>query len=123
MNCMKDSRAKTIFCDIDGVLFKHYGLDLDSRSKENIEILEGVKNQFQKWESNGYNIILVTGRRESERKITKKQLKNALLKYDKLIMGIGGGVRVLINDKKPTGEETAICFNLNRNEGLSNINI
>jgi len=120
---MKDSRAKTIFCDIDGVLFKHYGLDLDSRSKENIEILEGVKNQFQKWESNGYNIILVTGRRESERKITKKQLKNALLKYDKLIMGIGGGVRVLINDKKPTGEETAICFNLNRNEGLSNINI
>ena len=118
-----DARPKTIFCDIDGVLFKHYGLDLDARSREDTEVLNGVKKTFRQWESNGYNIILVTGRRESEREVTKKQLEKARLKYDKLIMGIGGGVRVLINDKKPTGENTAISFNLNRNEGLSSINI
>lgn len=39
--------------------------------------------------------------RESEREVTKKQLEKARLKYDKLIMGIGGGVRMLINDKNP----------------------
>ena len=37
-----DARPKTIFCDIDGVLFKHYGLDLDARSREDTEVLNTI---------------------------------------------------------------------------------
>jgi mannose-6-phosphate isomerase-like protein (cupin superfamily) len=33
-------------------------------------------------------------------------------------MGVGGGVRVLVNDKKPTGTATTSMFCLERNKGL-----
>jgi len=38
-------------------------------------------------------------------------------------MGVGGGCRVLINDKKPDGEITSIAFNPERNEGINGIDI
>ena len=39
-------------------------------------------------------------------------------------MGIGGGTRVLINDKKPDSDhETAISLSLKRNEGISKVYI
>ena len=39
-------------------------------------------------------------------------------------MGIGGGVRVLINDYKPNStEETAVAITLERDFGISKINI
>jgi hypothetical protein len=39
-------------------------------------------------------------------------------------MGIGGGVRVLINDYKPDNtEETAVAITLKRNEGINKIEI
>ena len=44
--------------------------------------------------------------------------------YDKLIMGVGGGDRVLINDRKPaSSRDTAYSINLNRNEGVKNVEI
>ena len=58
------------------------------------------------------------------RKSTEIQLAEAGIMYDQLIMGIGGGVRVLINDTKPYGDfNTAEAINLNRNEGIKNIKI
>jgi len=39
-------------------------------------------------------------------------------------MGIGGGDRVLINDRKPASNiDTTYAINLNRNEGLKEVNI
>ena len=44
--------------------------------------------------------------------------------YDQLIMGIGGGIRVVINDLKPDENfETALAINLVRNKGVKNVNI
>jgi hypothetical protein len=54
---------------------------------------------------------------------TEKQLAQAGIFYDQLIMGVGGGVRVLINDDKPDGQAAAMCINIERNKGISNINI
>ena len=71
----------------------------------------------------GYNIILTTGRKESMRTVTEKQLSEIGIFYDQLIMGIGGGERVLINDMKPTGTQTAYSVNLVRNSGISNLKI
>lgn len=117
------NRPKTIFLDIDGTLLKHYGSQFDLFNNEP-EILPGVIEKLKEWDSKGYNIILVTGRKKSTRKITEKQLNKLGIFYDKLIMGIGGGQRILINDLKPNStENTAIGICVNRNEGLKNLEI
>jgi hypothetical protein len=43
--------------------------------------------------------------------------------YDKLIMGVGGGPRIIINDNKPDGRETAFAYSLERNKGISSLDI
>ena len=76
------------------------------------------------WDAKGYNIILITGRRESQRQKTEKQLDLFGIFYDQLIMGVGGGDRVIINDRKPNSDrDTAYAINLNRNEGVENVEI
>lgn len=122
-----DSRPKTIFCDIDGTLIKHFppGQCFYNyvTSSENTGLV-GTVDKLLEWDKKGYNIILTTGRRESMRKFTEEQLESAGIFYDKLIMGIGGGVRVIINDLKPNSdEETAVAINLKRDEGISKIKI
>lgn len=116
-------RPKCIFLDIDGTVFMHHG-SLSNQAQKQHAILPGVKDKFNTWDANGYYIILVTGRRESMRALTEKQLTDAGLFYDQLVMGIGGGVRVLVNDLKPDGaSETAIAINLERNKGLEDVDI
>ena len=51
------------------------------------------------------------------------QLANMNIFYDQLIMGVGGGVRHLVNDKKPDGTLTAFAHNLTRNEGIGDLNL
>lgn len=118
-----DTRPKTVFCDIDGTLLEHFppGKSFyDFKPK----VLPGTVDKLLEWDKKGYNIILTTGRKESMRKITVEQLESAGIFYDQLIMGIGGGVRVLFNDLKPgSDEETAVAINLKRDEGISKINI
>ena len=65
--------------------------------------------------------MLFRSRRESVRKETEKQLNNAGIFYDNLVMGVGGGVRVLINDKKPDGDTTVQTFCPERNKGLKDM--
>ena len=116
-----ENRVKTIFLDIDGTIIHHYG-DIISQYTKKPTLLEGTIEKLIEWDKKGYNIILTTGRRESMRKKTIKELSEIGIFYDQLIMGIGGGVRVLINDKKDGSDEcTAIAINLIRNEGVKSI--
>ena len=123
---MADLRPKTIFCDIDGTLVEHPKTPSEIASGEHtsLKVLPGVIKQLTDWDAKGYTIILITGRKESLRSQTEKQLDAAGIFYDRLIMGIGGGPRVLINDYKPnntTAPATAIC--VSRDVGLENINL
>lgn len=119
------NRPKTIFCDIDGVLLKHCGdITLQHTYKGSDIVLHGTKEKISNWDRNGYKIILVTGRRENTKKRTEEQLLEADILYDQLIMGVSGGVRVIINDRKPdSNEDTCIGINLTRNEGLLHVDI
>jgi ribonucleotide monophosphatase NagD (HAD superfamily) len=81
-----DNRPKTIICDIDGVLFKHMG-DITQQHLITPELLPGTKERLKQWDMQGCDIILITGRRESTRKYTEKQLSEAGIFYDHLIMG------------------------------------
>ena len=121
---MKDQRPKTIICDIDGTLVKHNSPLLSVKPDYKMELLPGTSTKLDEWDRMGYNIILLTGRRESARKVTEKQLAEAGIIYDQLIMGIGGGKRYIVNDRKPNGEEDyAIAINLIRNNGIKDIKI
>lgn len=118
------SRAKTIFCDIDGTIFGHSG-SMTGILLDPEVLLPGVQEKFNDWDGKGYNIVLTTGRKESSRAHTEQQLRAAGLFWDHLIMGLGGGPRVLINDIKPYDPDTptAVAINLERDKGLGEVNV
>ena len=114
-------RPKTIFLDIDGTLIEHTEEITEQLTKKPI-LLKGTLETLTEWDRKGYNIILTTGRRESARKITEQQLSELGIFYDQLIMGLGGGIRVVVNDrKKNKTDDTAIAINLDRNYGIKEI--
>ena len=116
-------RPLTIFCDIDGTLVEHNSAEISCNPDLELKVLPNVIEKLKEWEFKGYRIILTTGRKESFRKATVKQLRRAGIFYDQLIMGIGGGYRVLINDKKPNGSVTSFSFCPDRNYGIGDIDI
>lgn len=114
---------KTIIIDIDGTIMFHWG-DPNAQTKHTPTLLSGVLEKFAEWNMKGYYIILMTGRRESERSTTIKQLEDVGVVYDMLITGVGRGDRILINDLKPGSDEpTARGFSIKRNEGISDIKL
>ena len=118
-----DTRPKTIICDIDGTLVEHHNPYVVCQPTHHMTLLDGTIEKLLEWERKGYNIILLSGRKESMRLVTENQLQQIGIFYDKLIMGVGGGVRYLINDNKPDGNESAFAINVERNKGIKDINI
>jgi uncharacterized HAD superfamily protein len=120
---MKVEGLKTLFIDIDGTLLFHHGFANRQTLLDPI-ILPGVDKKLADWDIKGYRIILITSRKESERKRTKEQLASVGIQYDKLIMGISRGDRVIINDMKPDSiEPTAVAINVIRNKGIEDVEL
>jgi len=118
------NRRKTIFCDIDGTLIKHFPPSITAKNKHSIKPLKGTLDKFLQWEREGHCIVLITARKECTRNQTEKQLANAGIFYDNLIMGIGSGERYLINDKKIDSDaDTAFAINIARNQGIADVSI
>ena len=113
---------KTVFIDIDGTIFKHYG-NLNMMVSQEPELIRGTVEKFLEWRKKEYYIVLTTARLEGMRQITQKQLTDAGLFYDQMIMGLPPGARVLINDEKPDGTKTATSFCIKRDSGIRDINI
>ncbi len=110
-------KPKTIFCDIDGTILVHLHKISQVLQHEG-ELLAGVRDKFDEWDSKGHHIVLTTARKESARAHTVKQLQDAGIIYDQLIMGVTSGVRVLINDKKlPQDADRARSVNVITNQG------
>ena len=111
---------KTIFCDIDGTLWEHIGSPSIVATCKEYKLLPNTIEAIDKWDKLGYRIILTTGRKESLRNKTETELNKLGIVYDKLIMGIGGGVRIIINDRKINGDKnTCYAVNLVRNKGIN----
>jgi hydroxymethylpyrimidine pyrophosphatase-like HAD family hydrolase len=118
------NRPKTIFCDLDGTLVKHSNpIDVQNPNLE-LEVLPGTHKRLIEWDTKGYHVVITTGRKESARQSTIKQLSRAGIIYDQLIMGFGGGDRILINDRKKDNErDTASVINLKRNKGVEDVEL
>lgn len=104
-------------------MVKHCSLSTTCKPNHKLEVLDGTIEKLTEWELKGYRIILTTGRKECARGVTEKQLSEAGIFYDQLIMGIGGGARYLINDKKSDGTVASFCFSPDRNNGIKDIEI
>lgn len=111
---------------IDGVIFRNFTTIDEIRSIDpQSDILPGVVEQFRAWASNGYKIILTTGRFSSLRDLTHLQIQEAGLFYDELVMGLPRGERVIIDDIKPSApnDKTASAINIPRDQKLDNVEI
>ena len=111
---------KTIFCDIDGTLCVHHE-DIIKQHRDELTLLPETLDVLKEWERSGHRLILVTGRKESHRGQLERQLRNAGIFWDKLIMGLSNGARVIINDVKEGGEDRALGYNVKRNMGINEL--
>jgi ribonucleotide monophosphatase NagD (HAD superfamily) len=115
--------AKTFFIDIDGTIFRQPEDFLDVMKTDDIAILPEAAEKICKWHCQGNKIILTTARPESMRERTIKQLDNAGIMYDQLVMSLTSGCRVLINDYEQDTTPKAEARNVRRNiDGLINVN-
>lgn len=113
----------TIFCDLDGTIWEQGDPCELAKPGYQPKMIHGSIDKIREWDSKGYRIILTTGRKESLREVTVKQLSFAGVVYDQLVMGIGGGSRVLINDLRSNGDISAFVFQPERNQGIGNIDL
>jgi hypothetical protein len=120
---MPDTRPITIFCDIDGTLVEHHPPNISAHPGNSLKILANTISKLTEWDAKGYNIILTSGRKEGMRKVTEEHLAEVGIFYDQLVLGIGGGVRYLINDRKSDGRQSAFAICCERDGGIGEINI
>ena len=117
----------TIFSDIDGTIWKH---EYDVRHSMNgtQRLLPGVFDRFLEWHRQGFKIILTTGRPDSLREETERQLRELGIFYNQLVMDCGPGPRVLINDMEARADDSkftskAFAVPLIRDHGMENLKI
>ena len=103
--------------DIDGTIVIHNGHLLGQE-----ELLPGVASYWKKIPSADM-IVLLTARKEEFRDHTLAWLDQQGLRYDRILFGLPKGERILINDKKESGLDTALSINLERNEGLVGVDV
>ena len=83
------NKTHSIFCDIDGTILHHLGsLAAQIQIQSDCTVLSNIREAFHLWDKQGYKIILTTGRRESTKAITEKQLVDNHIFYDTLIMNV-----------------------------------
>lgn len=103
--------------DIDGTIIEHNSHRVPGKGNK---LLNGVEEFWKKIPPNDM-IILMTAREESYIESTLDFLAKSGIRFDKVVFGVPQGERILINDTKPSGLETALAINLERNEGLDGI--
>ncbi len=103
------SLGKTWILDVDGTIVKHNGYKIDGHDT----LLEGVKDFFQNL-SRDDKVILLTARKGVYLEQLEFFLKNNDIHYDYLISDMPFGERILVNDRKPSGLNTAFAINKDR---------
>jgi hypothetical protein len=107
----------TWFIDVDGTIFQHNGHKVGQDV-----LLPGVLELWKKIPLED-QIVLVTARKKSEFAATVESLTKYGIRFDTIIFEVTTGERVLINDRKPSGLATAIAINVERDVGLSDLQI
>jgi hypothetical protein len=105
----------TWLIDLDGTVFKHNG-HLQGAD----ELLPGVR-EFWAALPAGDTVVVMSAREERYRTTTLASLAAAGLRYDHALFDLPHGERIVINDTKPRGLQTALAVNLSRDAGLGGL--
>jgi ribonucleotide monophosphatase NagD (HAD superfamily) len=103
------SLGHTWILDLDGTIVKHNGYKIDGEDT----FLEGAE-EFLKSLPSGDMIVFVTARTDEHKEITEQFLAKHNIRYEHIIFNAPFGERILVNDKKTSGLETAVALNLER---------
>lgn len=106
----------TVFCDIDGSIFKYRKFETYTTSEA--EVLPNVVECMKKWYEDNVHIVLTTARPESLRIHTIIELEKNDIPYHQLVMGIERGARYLINDSEDPSIPRAFAFPIERDKGF-----
>ena len=99
----------TWILDLDGSLLKHNGYILDGYDT----FLDGAIEFLRSIPKNDM-IIFLTSRLSENSLQTEEFLRKHDIQYNHIIYNAPYGERVVINDRKPSGLDTAIAVNLTR---------
>lgn len=113
----------TLFVDIDGTLVKYR--KFSELHESVLTPIQDVIDYVNSHHDNGSVVVITTARPESYRLFTKQELEKIGVRYSQLIMEMGRGTRVILNDIDPDNQELprAIGINLERDGGLKDITI
>jgi hypothetical protein len=113
----------TLFVDIDGTIVKYR--KFSELSESTLTPIQDVIDFVNGHYDAGSVIVITTARPESYRLFTIEELEKVGIKYNQIIMDMGRGTRVILNDIDPKNPELprAIGINLQRDGGLENIEI
>ena len=100
---------KTWFFDLDGTLVKHNGYKIDGRDT----LLPGAKEYLAGIPEED-KVIIITSRTAEYRTETEIFLEENAVRYDMILFNMPMGERIVVNDRKPSGLETAVAVNLDR---------
>jgi ribonucleotide monophosphatase NagD (HAD superfamily) len=111
-------KKNTIFCDIDGTIFKYRKFGTYEETLP--EVIQSTLDYLNEEKSKGSYIVLTTARPDMLHAHTIKELIRCKVPFDRLLTGIERGVRYLINDMDPEKEgERAVAINLVRDQGFT----
>lgn len=100
---------KTWIFDLDGTLLKHNGYKTDGTDS----VLPGAKEYVDRIPAED-KIVIFTSRTEEYREMTLEFLAEQKIRYDEIIFNMPMGERIVVNDRKPSGLDMAVAFNLDR---------
>lgn len=105
---------KTWIFDVDGTIVRHNG----HLTQEGDQLLPGVKEFFESIPATDV-IVLMTARKPEYQDSLKRFLAKNNIRFDYLLTDMPQGERILVNDRKPSGLQTAYAVNKNRDQALS----
>jgi hypothetical protein len=100
---------KTWILDLDGTLLKHNGYKIDGKDS----LLPGAKEYVDSIPDED-RIVILTSRTDEYKEMTLDYLAEVGIRYDDIIFNIPYGERIVVNDRKPSGLDMAVAFNLDR---------
>lgn len=103
--------GKTWIFDLDGTILKHNGYIIDGEDS----FLLGAQEFLQSIDKNDM-IIFVTSRKLDMKEKTELFLKSNNIRFDSIIYEAPYGERILVNDRKLSGLQTAIAINTTRDQ-------
>ncbi len=101
--------SKTWIFDLDGTLVKHNGYRINGYDT----LLDGAKEYINSIPEEDY-ILILTSRTDEYKERTLNFLRQNGIKYDEIMFNMPIGERIIVNDRKPSGINTAIAMNIER---------